>query len=113
MSLKTMSLFFTLLLPAHLVFADVKYLDDVMAQATDEETKDLAKLLMQVQTVSTRDPQTGQMWQKVVRVEKGSVYERAGVKKGDLLANGKSGQSKNEMELKSSIKSSKPETVDK
>ncbi len=113
MSLKITSIFLTLLLPAHFVFADVKYLDDVMAHATNEEIKDLAKLLMQIQTVSMKDPQTGQVRQKVVHVEKGSVYERAGVRKGDLLVNGKSRQSKNGMELKSSIKNSSPETVNK
>lgn len=70
--------------------AETKYLDDVLATATAQEKADLGKVLQQIQMVPAEDPQTHKRVFKVLRVDKGSVYERAGIKVGDFVAAGSS-----------------------
>jgi len=69
--------------------ADVRYLDDVIAMGTAEEQSDLAKLLGQIELKPTKDPQSGKFLFQVKKVEKGSVYDRAGLKVGDFVSTGK------------------------
>jgi hypothetical protein len=69
-------------------WADVKYIDDVMKHASNTDKKDRSKMINQIQTESYTDPKTGQAYQRVISVEKGSVFERAGVRKDDLLTHG-------------------------
>ncbi len=65
--------------------ADVKRLDDILAKAKPEETKNLGALLQNIDLVPTQDPKTGTNVFKVVRVAKGSVFSREGVKPGDYI----------------------------
>lgn len=68
--------------------AEIKQLNDILSKATAEETQNLPKLLQQIQLSPTKDPKTGQSVMKVVKVEKGSLFDREGVKVGDLLSTG-------------------------
>ncbi len=61
--------------------AEPKNLNTVMAKATPQELNDLSLLLKQI----TLKP-AGNSLMEVVRVEKGSVYDREGIKVGDLLS---------------------------
>lgn len=85
------------------VNAEVKRLDEIMAKATPQEKNDLGNLLKQIGIVPAKDPSTGQSVFRVIAVEKGSVYDREGVKVGDLLAAGSLGAN-GSMELKASKK---------
>jgi hypothetical protein len=84
-----------------------------MAKATPEEQKDLGTLLQQIRIVPAKDssgkiildPQTGNSILRVMAVEKGSVYDREGVRVGDLISGGTSYQSGTTMELTNTKKS--------
>ncbi len=55
--------------------SQIKYISDVIANASPEETKDLGKLLGQLSFVQAhKDPATGEQLFKVTMVEKGSFY---------------------------------------
>lgn len=81
----------SLLFAAAIANAELKRFDEVLSKATPQEKSDLGNLLKQIRMVPAKDPKTGQDAFKVVAVEKGSVYDREGIKVGDLLAgpNGK------------------------
>lgn len=69
----------------------IKYLNDVFAKATPEDFKDQEKLLEQLTfSPSHKDSTTGVQIFKVTNVVKGSLFEREGLKVGDLIANGSS-----------------------
>ncbi len=61
--------------------AEPKNLNAVMAKATPQELNDLSLLLKQI----TLKP-VGNSMMEVVQVERGSVYDREGIKVGDLLS---------------------------
>jgi type II secretory pathway component PulC len=61
--------------------AEPKNLNAVMAKATPQELNDLSLLLKQI----TLKP-AGNSMMEVVRFEKGSVFDREGIKVGDLLS---------------------------
>jgi hypothetical protein len=70
----------------------VKYLNDVVSHATRSDFKDISKLMGQMPTMvpSHKEPTTGVQIFKVTRVSKGSLFEKAGYRIGDLVVNGKS-----------------------
>ncbi len=81
--------------------AETKNLNDVLAKATQEEMSDLPKLLKQIQLAPTENS-----LMRVIRVEKGSVYDREGIQVGDLILTGQTAQSgPRKMRLKQSLKS--------
>lgn len=64
------------------------YLSDLNAKATPEETKNLQKHMNALKsTPAYKDPHSGKPVFKVISVEKGSFYEKMGVKAGDLFMN--------------------------
>ncbi len=65
--------------------AETKDLKKIITKATAVESEDLGRLLNQVTLVPAKDPQTGKTVFKVTKIEKGSVYEREGLKVGDLV----------------------------
>lgn len=65
--------------------AKVQDMNAMLKSATAEEQSDLAKLLMQVTLVPTGKKQSGKTLFKVTKVEKGSMWERQGLKAGDLV----------------------------
>lgn len=93
--MKLLSIIFAMTIAIQPAFAakktiKVKYIQDVMAHATASEKTDVKKLLEQIQVVPTKAKYKGKPIFKVQNVEKNSVYERAGIKKGDLVLNGSS-----------------------
>lgn len=68
--------------------SEIKHLDDITQQASVEEKSDLKRLLEQIQLAPERDPDTGKHVFRVTAVEPGSVYDRSGIKVGDLVATG-------------------------
>lgn len=68
--------------------AEVKYLDDVIRSASPSEKSDLSKLLNDLQLQPETDPDSGKSVFRVKSVAAGSIYERAGIKPGDLVATG-------------------------
>ena len=67
----------------------IKYISDVIANASPEETKDLGKLLGQLSFVPAhKDQASGEQLFKITMVEKNSIYDKAGIKVGDLISNG-------------------------
>jgi hypothetical protein len=103
MKIREYLLIISILFSATSANAEVKRLDDIMAKATPEEKNDLGNLLKQIRIVPAKDPSTGQSVFRVVAVEKGSVYDREGVKAGDLVAAGSLGAN-GSMDLKASQK---------
>lgn len=97
-------LVFSLLFVGGVAKAEIKIWDDLLAKAASEEKNDLGKILQQIRMVSAKDPRTGQSVFKVVAVEKGSVFDREGVKVGDLLYLKSETNSGMKMELKNSVK---------
>lgn len=92
--------------------AEVKNWDGLIAGATAEEKNNLGKLIQQIRMVPAKDPQSGKSVFKVVAVEKGSVFDRQGVRAGDLISAGSWGVSDKQMEL-SNIKKPDSKPVDK
>lgn len=84
-------------------FAEVKDLDQALVKANLQETRDLASALKQIQMVPAKDPETGKSVMKVIKVERGSIYDRAGIKVGDLVASGSSKTTGRAMELKNTL----------
>ena len=69
--------------------AEFKYINDIMSKTSPSDFNDLKKLLKQISiTPAHKDPKTGIQLFKVMMVEKGSIFEKAGLKVGDLVANG-------------------------
>ncbi len=66
--------------------AKIRNLNLVMAKATPEETANLTNLLKQVTLTPIKDPNTGRPMLKVSKVQKGSFWEKQGLKEGDLLS---------------------------
>lgn len=67
------------------VSAAIKNLSDSVAQATSKEKKDMGKLLTDISLAPAVDPKTGRNVLQVASIAKGSVYERTGIKVGDLV----------------------------
>jgi len=65
--------------------AAVKNLSDSLAQATNAEKNNLGRLLTDISLAPAVDPQTGKNVHQVASVAPGSVYERTGIKVGDLV----------------------------
>lgn len=61
-------------------------IDDITAYAVKEEKARIEHLLQQVAFNSEFDPKTQKMVDRVIRVDKGSIYERKGLKVGDVIA---------------------------
>jgi type II secretory pathway component PulC len=70
----------------------IKYLDDVISSATKSDFKDLSKLMEQAPTMTpyNKNAKTEQIIFKITRVVEGSIFEKGGLKVGDLVMNGKS-----------------------
>lgn len=83
------------------LFAEPKNLNDVLSKATPQEMHDLPKLLKQIRM----EPVENSLM-RVTEVEKGSVYEREGIKVGDLIITNKSKAGGKKMMLKQSLKKS-------
>jgi len=66
-------------------FAEMKSVNAIMKKANAEEQKDLSKLLSQITLAPTKDPTSGKPVFKVIQITKGSIYEREGLKVGDLV----------------------------
>jgi hypothetical protein len=64
------------------------YLDDILAQGTNDELADMPKLLHDFDTKYVKSPISNRMVMKVIRISHGSLYERIGMKVGDLIENG-------------------------
>lgn len=60
-------------------------IDEITAKATPDEKAHISQLLNQIAFKEEKDPKTQQVTTRVIRVEKGSVYERNGVKVGDPI----------------------------
>lgn len=82
--LVTVSVFFA----AFSASAELKNWDAILAKATPQEKSDLGKILQQIRMVPAKDPLSGKQVYKVMAVEKGSVFDREGVQKGDLISAG-------------------------
>jgi hypothetical protein len=78
--------------------AKEKVLNDILSKATPAEQNDLPKLLSQIRM----KPAANSMMQ-VTHVEKGSVFDREGIKVGDLIVTNQAKSKK--MVLRSSLKS--------
>lgn len=76
----------SILLFSPAAFAKIRNLNSVMAKATPEETANLTNLLKQVTLIPIKDPDTGRPMLKVSKVQKGSFWEKQGLKEGDLLS---------------------------
>lgn len=74
-------------------------LKHALSQANAEETKDLPKLLTQMRTTPTDSPSV----MKVTEVKKGSLFDRLGIKVGDLILTGQNPASKKPMKLQHKI----------
>ena len=68
--------------------SEIRYMDDIAKELLADE-KDLGKVLQQFKTEPHKDPKTGVVLQKILWIEKGSAWEKVGIKVGDFLANGK------------------------
>ena len=69
--------------------AAIRYMADLLKTATPAETKELKSLIRKMESVPTmKDPSSDQELFEVTDVKKGSVYDRAGIKKGDIIVNG-------------------------
>lgn len=66
----------------------VKDWNMLLSKATLQEKNDLGKVLQQIRMIPAKDPSTGKSVFKVIAVEKGSVFEREGVRTGDLISSG-------------------------
>lgn len=84
MKLQALSLLLALAITST-AHAETKNLDEIMAKARPDETKDLGKLLQQFRIVPAKHPKTNESLFKVVWVEAGSVFDREGLKAGDLV----------------------------
>lgn len=67
---------------------DAICIDSITAKATAEEKANIGKLLQQIAFRSEEDPRTHTTVQRVIRVDAGSVYERSGIKAGDVITTG-------------------------
>ncbi|NJL26014.1 MAG: hypothetical protein HC902_13170 [Calothrix sp. SM1_5_4] len=68
--------------------SEVKDWNTLLSKATPQERGDLGKVLQQIRMVPAKDPATGKSVFKVMAVEKGSVFDREGVRAGDLVSTG-------------------------
>lgn len=76
----------------------------VFDNATQQESSDLAGLLRAIKTQPFVNPQTGKNVMRVISVEKGSVYDRLGIKPGDYLEAGNSSDKRMELRQGISVK---------
>lgn len=73
----------------------VLYMGDIQAKATPEDTKNLKKYMDSMKwSPAHKEPGSGKQIFRVDFVEKGSFYEREGIKAGDLFYSGRSQNSK-------------------
>lgn len=79
------STFTMILLISSMSSAEMKSVIAIMKKATVEEQKDLQKLLSQVTLVPIKDVKSGITVFKITSITKGSVYDREGLKVGDLV----------------------------
>lgn len=84
-------------------------LNEVVQNAGSIETKDLVKILSDINLEPTKKSASGRPLFLVKKVATGSVYEKAGVRAGDFVVMESAGASK-KMELKSSLKESNPDS---
>jgi len=113
--MKNLIIVATLIFQANYASAEVKYLDDVIQQASPSQTQDLSKLLNDIKLSPTTDPKTGNSIYSVTKVVAGSIYEKAGIKVGDLVAMGNAPKKKyQKLEFKKGqvIKTVNGETVE-
>lgn len=68
--------------------SEIRYMDELMKDSFFKQDSP-GKILEQFKSKWAIHPQTGQKLQKVIWIEKGSAWEKAGVNVGDFLANGK------------------------
>lgn len=66
----------------------LKYIQEALRHATADEKKDLTKLLDQIEVSPIKAKYKGKTVFKVRFVEKNSVFDRAGIKRGDLVLTG-------------------------
>jgi hypothetical protein len=66
--------------------AEIRSLKEIIEKASPAEKKDFATLLAGITVIPTHDPTIKNSLLKVVRVQKGSVYDREGLKVGDLVS---------------------------
>ena len=79
--------------------AEIKNWDAIIAKATPQEKNDLGKVIQQIRMIPVKDPQSGKSVYKVMAVEKGSVFDREGIRVGDLVSAGSWGSSEKSMDL--------------
>lgn len=87
--------------------AKVKDISNYMDFATKEEKSDLIKLLQQIKLVPAKDPDSGRQVLKVASLDKGSVYDRIGLKVGDLVEMNHGNSKSKNMEIKQPLRKSK------
>lgn len=89
-----MRLFFVILVVmlAHTLpsFADYKNIDKIMTDAARDGSS-LVKLLEDIKLAPAGQATNGENLMKVVKVSKGSVYEKLGIEAGDLVTSKKFG----------------------
>lgn len=66
-------------------YAETVHLDDAFVFATESEMKDLPSLLKQIDLSPAGTDEKGNSLLKVERVSKGSVFDRMGIKAGDIV----------------------------
>ncbi len=74
-----------ILLLSSTAFAEIRDLNTMMKKASSEETKDLIGLLSSVSLSPTKNKNNGKLVFKVTKIEKGSFWEKQGLKVGDLV----------------------------
>lgn len=80
---KSIIIFITAILLPFSAFAELKDIDQVMSHAA-KQGADLTQLLKDIQLQPVGESPQGQLM-KVTRVEPGSVYEKMGIKTGDVV----------------------------
>ena len=107
MSLKKILLSVSVVALATVAHAGVRNWDEILAKATPQEKQDLGKILQQIRMIPVKDPATGKTVYKVVKVEKDSVFEREGIKAGDLIDPGSWGTAGDNMKMKTKMSKDK------
>jgi hypothetical protein len=83
--MKTVLLSVSLFLFANVALGEIVNLNEIIRKADTNETKSLTKLLSDISLKPATDPLTGKSVFKVDKVAAGSVYDKAGVRAGDLV----------------------------
>lgn len=64
---------------------ELKNLNDIISKNDLSAQTDLSTLLAQITLKPARDPKTGKSLFQVTKIEKGSAWEKSGLKVGDLV----------------------------